>query len=109
VTNATKCRPVSSDTPLQSLPFSFINFSQMSSSAGQVILTGIVMLANPHPIDPEKGNRNLAFHATVPAKDAHKPSLGLLRYFTPENRVTDLQKLRDDDFTPAYVTTKVSV
>jgi hypothetical protein len=80
----------------------------MSSSAGQIILTGIVMLANPRAIDPQKGNKNLAFDVTLPANDAHKPSLGLLRYFTPEDRVAALQKIWDD-FTPAFVVTKVRV
>jgi hypothetical protein len=80
----------------------------MSSPAGQTILTGIMMLANPRPIDPQKGPRNLAFDVTLPAEDAHKPSLGVLRYFTPENRVADFHKIWDD-FTPAFVVTKVRV
>jgi hypothetical protein len=81
----------------------------MSSAAGQIILTGIVMLAHPRSIDPQKGNRNLAFHVTLPAKDNHKPCLGLLRYFTPENRITDLQKIWENRFTQAFIVSKVRI
>jgi hypothetical protein len=81
----------------------------MTSSSGQISLTGIVMLANPRSIDPQRGNRNIAFDVTVPSKDGNKPSLGLLRYFMPENRVNDFQKIWNKKFTPAFVVTKVRI
>ena len=79
----------------------------MTSPTGQIILTGIVILANARPIDPEKGNRNVAFDVTLPVKDGNTSTLGLLRYFTPENRVSELQQVWNNDFTQAFVVAKV--
>jgi hypothetical protein len=55
------------------------------TSPGQIILTGVVILANPRPVDPQKGSRNVAFDVNLPVKDGRSRALGLLRYFTPEN------------------------
>lgn len=80
----------------------------MSSPTGQIIITGIIILAHPRPIDPQKGNRNVAFDVTIPVKDGNTSALGVLRYFTPENRVSELQKIWDNDFTQAFIVAKVS-
>jgi hypothetical protein len=62
------------------------------SSPGQIIVAGVVILTNPRPVDPQKGNRNIVFDINFPVKDGKKCTLGLLRYFTPENRVNEFQK-----------------
>ena len=80
-----------------------------SSSPGQVFVTGIVILANPRPVDPQKGNRNVAFDVNFPVKDGRKRTLGLLRYFTPEDRVNELQKTWEDTFTKAFIIAKVCI
>jgi hypothetical protein len=87
----------------------FPSHTTMASPAGQISLTGIVILANPRSIDPQKGKRNVAFDVTLPTKDGNKPTLGLLRYFTPENRVSELQKTSENTFTPAFVISKVCI
>jgi hypothetical protein len=81
----------------------------MTSASGQIILTGIVVIAHPRSIDPQKGNRNIAFDVSLPVKDGKNATLGLLRYFTPEDRVDDLQKLSVNTFTEAFVVSKVCV
>jgi hypothetical protein len=69
--------------PLGPFFFSCSNF--IMTSPGQIILTGVVILANPHPVDLQKGSRNVAFNVNLPVKDGKNRVLGLLRYFTPEN------------------------
>ena len=79
------------------------------SSSGQVIITGIVMLGNARAVEPQKGNRNIAFDVTIPVKDGAKDTLALFRYFTPENKVDNLQKIWSVQFTQAYIVAKVCV
>jgi hypothetical protein len=81
----------------------------MTTSNGQIILTGVVILANPRPVDPHKGNRNIAFDVNVPVKDGKNETLGLLRYFTPEDRVGEFQKISQNTFTQAFVVGKVKI
>lgn len=82
-----------------------------TSALGQIFLTGIVVLARPRSIDPQKGNRNIAFDVTLPVKDGREATLGLLRYFTPENRVSEFEKLwaQRDEFTEAFIVAKVCI
>jgi hypothetical protein len=77
------------------------------SSPGQIFVNGVVILANARPVDPQKGNRNVAFDVNLPVKDGKKRTLGLLRYFTPETRVSELQKIWDNTFTEAFIIAKV--
>lgn len=77
------------------------------SSPGQTLLAGIVILAKPRTVDPERGNCNIAFDVNLPVKDGIDQALGLLRYFTPENRVTEFQKVWGNTFTKAFVISKV--
>jgi hypothetical protein len=77
------------------------------SSAGQILLTGIVVLASPRSVDPQKGNRNVVFDVSVPVKDGTNLALGLLRYFIPEDRVGELQKIWENTFTKAFIVSKV--
>lgn len=77
------------------------------SSPGQIIVTGVVILTNPRPVDPQRGNRNVVFDVNLPVKDGKKHTLGLLCYFTPENRVNELQKVWENTFTQAFITAKV--
>jgi hypothetical protein len=81
----------------------------MTTATGLAILTGIVVLAHPRSIDPQKGNRNVAFDVNLPVKDGTAAALGLLRYFTPENRVADLQKIWTNSFTQAFIVSTVSI
>jgi hypothetical protein len=77
------------------------------SSPGQIIVAGVVILTNPRPVDPQKGNRNIVFDVNFPVKDGKKRTLGLLRYFTPENRVNEFQKIWENTFTQAFIVAKV--
>lgn len=79
------------------------------SSTGQIIITGIVILSNPRAVDPQKGNRNVVFDVNFPTRDGRKRTLGLLRYFTPEDRVNEFQKIWDsqESFTQAFMIAKV--
>jgi hypothetical protein len=77
------------------------------SSPGHVLLTGVVILTNSRPVDPQKGNRNVAFDVNLPVKDGKNRTLGLLRYFTPEDRVNEFQKVWENTFTQAFTVAKV--
>ena len=79
------------------------------SSTGQIFIAGIVMLGNARAVDPQKGNRNVAFDVTTAAKDGSKDTLGLFRYFTPENKINELQKIWNVQFTQAFVIAKASL
>jgi hypothetical protein len=76
------------------------------SSAGQILLTGIVVLASPRAVDPQKGSRNVAFDVNLPVKDGTNPAC-LLRYFIPEDRVGELQSIWENTFTKAFIISKV--
>jgi hypothetical protein len=78
------------------------------SSPGQIFITGVVILANARAVDPQKGNRNIAFDINFPVKDGKRNMLGLLRYFTPENRGSELEKIWDSTFTEAFIVAKVT-
>lgn len=81
---------------------------KMTSTPGQILLSGIVVLAKPRPVDPSKGNRNIAFDVNLPVDDgAEHQTLGLLRYFIPESRINDLERVWQDDFTQAFIISKV--
>lgn len=77
------------------------------ASPGQIVVAGVVILANPRAVDPQKGNRNVVFDVNFPVKDGKNRTLGLLRYFTPENRIAELQKIWDNNFTQAFIIAKV--
>jgi hypothetical protein len=79
----------------------------MATPNGQIILTGIVILANPRAVDPQKGNRNIAFDVNLPVKDGKDETLGLLRYFIPEDKVGEFQKISQNTFTQAFINAKV--
>jgi len=82
--------------------------SSMSSTPGQIILSGIVVLANARAVDPSKGNRNIAFDVNLPVDDGvNHQTLGLLRYFAPESRIGELEKVWQASFTEAFVISKV--
>jgi hypothetical protein len=77
------------------------------SSPGQIFVTGVVILANPRAVDSQRGNRNVVFDVNFPVRDGKRRTLGLLRYFTPEERVGELQKAWDNNFTEAFIVAKV--
>jgi hypothetical protein len=81
--------------------------SPETTSPGHISLTGIVVLANPRAVDPQKGNRNIVFDVNIPVKDGNSRALGLLRYFTPESRVAEFKKVWDNTFTEAFIVAKV--
>ena len=79
------------------------------SSPGQIFVSGIVMLANPRAVDPQKGTRNVVFDVNFPVKDGRNCTLGLLRFFTPENRINELGKVWECTFTQAFIIAKVRI
>jgi ribosomal protein L1 len=78
------------------------------SSSGQIFISSVVILANARSVDPTKGTQNVVFDVNFPVKDGKKRTLGLFRYFTPENRVGELQKVWENNFTKAFIIAKVS-
>ena len=66
-----------------------------------------MVLANPRSVDPQKGARNIVFDVNLPVKDGRGGTLGLLRYFIPENRVNELKKVWENNFTEAFIIAKV--
>jgi len=76
-------------------------------SPGQIMITGIVMLANARPVDAEKGTRDVAFDVNFPVTDGKKKTLALLHYFLPEERVNEMQKVWKNDFTEAFIIARV--
>jgi hypothetical protein len=77
------------------------------TSPGQISLIGIVILASPRSVDPQRGNRNIAFDVNLPVKDGNSRALGLLRYFIPEDKVGEFQKVWENTFTKAFVVANV--
>jgi len=77
------------------------------SSPGHIVVTGIVILANAHPVEATKGTRNVAFNVNFPVSDGKKRTLGLLCYFTPEERISEMQKVWENDFTEAFIIARV--
>ena len=78
-----------------------------STSPGQILITGVVILANARFVDRQKGTQNIVFDVNFPVKDGKRNTLGLLRYFIPENRTNELDKVWENTFTEAFILAKV--
>ena len=76
--------------------------SMMNDIPGSIIITTIAMLTSPQSVDPSKGPRNKVFHASLNVNDGRETStLGLLRYFVPEELMPTVEAMQD--FTQAFV------
>ena len=81
---------------------------QATYDNGHVVLSGISMIGNPRPIDPQRGDRHLAFDANFPVRDGmHKSSVGMFRYFLPPD--FDHSLIPNGKYTPVYVVANVSI
>lgn len=80
------------------------------ASPGHVKISGMAILANPRPIDPQRGIRHLAFDANFNIADGGKrPTLGLLCYFVPDHMANEIENIMKDEFTQASVTANVCI
>jgi hypothetical protein len=78
------------------------------TSPGFISLSAITVLASPRPIDPQKGIRNIVFDANFFIVDgSHTSTLGLLRYFVPENMVSIIQSFSEFNFHKAFINANV--
>jgi len=81
----------------------------MSSQSGYVSIAAVVVLETPRPIDPQKGQRNLALDVNfyVP-ESTQMASLALLRYFASNNITNELLKIpREKPFQKAFIVANV--
>ena len=90
-------------------PYAF--FSEHSydmSSLGFISISAITLLASPRPVDPQRGTRNIIFDANFYIVDGSQTSsLGLLRYFAPDNTPNVMQKFSQDTFQKAFIIANV--
>jgi hypothetical protein len=78
------------------------------SSPGFISLSAITVLASPRPIDPQKGIRNIVFDANFFIVDGSQTStLGLLRYFVPEDMLSVIQTFSESNFQKAFINANV--
>lgn len=74
----------------------------MNDIQGSIVITTIAMLASPQSVDPSKGPRNKIFHANLNVNDGRESStLGLLRYFVPEDLLPMVEGIHD--FRQAFI------
>ena len=79
------------------------------TSPGYILFSGIVILQDPCTLDSQKGNRNVAFNINLPVKDGRKNALGFVRYFIPEERDNEMQKIWKEKYTEAFITARVTI
>jgi len=78
------------------------------NSPGYISISAVAILASPRPIEPQKGNRNILFDANLFIADGTQSStMGLLRYFVPDDLRNDLQTFFDESFQKAFVVANV--
>lgn len=77
---------------------------------GFISLSAITVLASPRPVDPQRGTRNIVFDANFFVVDGSQTSsLGLMRYFAPENATTLIQRFSDNPFQKAFIIANVRI
>ena len=78
------------------------------SSLGYTSISAIVVLESPRPVDPAKGQRNLAFDANFFVTDGSQTaSLGLLRYFASDDMAKEIRKIPEKGFQKAFIVANV--
>jgi hypothetical protein len=78
------------------------------STLGFISISAVTVLASPRPIDPQRGTRNVVFDANFYIIDgSHTSSLGLLRYFVPDNAPNVMQKFTTERFQKAFIIANV--
>jgi hypothetical protein len=78
------------------------------STSGFISLSAISVLANPRPIDPQKGSRNIVLDANFFVVEGSQTScLGLLRYFVPDDMLSSIQDIFQSSFHKAFVVANV--
>jgi hypothetical protein len=85
-----------------------LSLTIMSGSLGFISISAITLLASPRPVNPQKGMRNIVFDANFFIVDGSQTSsLGLLRYFAPDNTPNLIQKFSQDTFQKAFIVATV--
>jgi hypothetical protein len=78
------------------------------NALGFISLSAITVLASPRPVDPQRGTRNIVLDANLFVVDGSlTSSLGLFRYFIPEQATGILQKFKDNSFQKAFIVANV--
>ena len=75
------------------------------NSPGYISILTIAVLADPQPVDPQNGCRNVVFDANLYiAENMEQFSLALLRYFVPEDMINAMSKIT---FQKAFIVANV--
>ncbi|KDR70862.1 hypothetical protein GALMADRAFT_144341 [Galerina marginata CBS 339.88] len=79
------------------------------TSPGFIPISTITVLASPHTVDPTKGDRNIVFDANFfIVHGSQTSSLGLLRYFIPDDMIELVRKMNDKAFQKAFVVANIT-
>ncbi|KAF8798914.1 hypothetical protein BYT27DRAFT_7177119 [Phlegmacium glaucopus] len=79
------------------------------TSPGYISVSAITILACPRPVDPQKGARNIVFDANFYiVEGSETSSLGLLRYFVPDDMMNVVEKFSENSFQKAFIIANIS-
>jgi len=80
----------------------------MNDMPGSITISTVAMLTFPRSLDPSKGPRNKVFDINLNIPDGReKSTLGLLRYFVPENLMNNVENITE--FSQAFIIATISV
>ena len=75
------------------------------TTASYISIAAIVVLESPRSINPEKGQRNIAFDANFFARESTRSkSMGLLRYFVTDEIANEISP---DGYHKAFIVANV--
>jgi len=78
------------------------------SSPGYISIAAIAVLESPRPINPEKGQRNIALDANFFITEGSRtPCLGLIRYFTSDDMANEIRKISAKTFQKSFIVANV--
>jgi hypothetical protein len=78
------------------------------STPGSITISGVAVLQSPRAIDPQKGPRNVVFDASFCiVEGSQTASMGLLRFFAPNEMVNDIQEMAEKPFQKAFIIANV--
>ena len=78
------------------------------SSSGYSCISAIAVIEHPRPINPAKGQRNIAFDANFfVAEGFRRATVALLRYFAPDDIANEIRKIPVDGHRIAFIVANV--
>ena len=79
----------------------------LTTTPGSITITALAMITFPRVLEPSKGPKNKVFNVNLNIRDGPKvTTLGLLRYFVPDNLMDTIENIKD--FTQVFLVATIA-